>query len=111
MNYRATPYEIFNLGESETIELGELIRLLEKHLGCKASVERLPPQPGDVPATFADISKARRILGYAPQTKIEEGIEKFSRWIKKETAAGCHGSNSDFNLGIGAHGDSQYTFV
>lgn len=83
MIYRETPYEIFNLGESETITLGELIRLLEKHLDRKACVERLPPQPGDVPATFADISKARRLLGYAPQTKIEEGIEKFSHWIKK----------------------------
>lgn len=111
INYQETPYEIFNLGESETIELGELICLLEKHLNRKAAVEHLPPQPGDVPATFADISKARKMLGYNPQTKIEEGIEKFSRWIKKETGVVSPGDNRDFNLDLGAHGDSQYSFV
>jgi UDP-glucuronate 4-epimerase len=83
MNYAETPYEIFNLGESETVQLCELVSLLEKHLDRKAVIERLPQQPGDVPATFADISKARRMLGYNPQTKIERGIEKFSSWIRK----------------------------
>jgi UDP-glucuronate 4-epimerase len=86
MNYAETDFEIFNLGESETVELCELVRQLEKHLGKKAFVEFLPAQPGDAPATFADITKARRLLGYEPQTKIEEGIEKFCRWIKSETA-------------------------
>lgn len=111
MNYAETPYELFNLGESETISLCELISLLEKHLERKAVVEFLPPQPGDVPVTFADISKARRMLGYNPQTKIEEGIEKFCSWIKKEITAKQSGDGCDFNLGIGASGNSQYSFV
>jgi UDP-glucuronate 4-epimerase len=111
INYTETLYEIFNLGESETIQLGELISLLEKYLDRKACVEHLSPQPGDVPATFADISKARMLLGYDPQTRIEEGIEKFCRWIKKEMTAEQSNDNCDFNLGIGTRDDSQYSFV
>jgi UDP-glucuronate 4-epimerase len=76
-------YEIFNLGESQTVELGYLISLLEKALGKKAVIERHPPQPGDVPITYADISKAQRHLGYKPQVKIEEGIHRFVEWFKK----------------------------
>src|SRR5881409_2503931 len=63
-------YEIFNLGESETVKLSRLIELLEAALGRKAVLERLPPQPGDVPLTCADISKARARLGYRPSVKI-----------------------------------------
>ena len=74
-------YEIFNLGESETVKLHYLIELLEKALGKKAQIEWLPPQPGDVPITYADISKARRMLGYNPKIKIEEGIPRFVEWF------------------------------
>ncbi len=81
IDYSGTNFEIFNLGESQTVELKELIKLLEKNLGRRAIIERRPVQPGDVPQTFADISKARALLGYNPQTKIEEGIREFSRWI------------------------------
>jgi UDP-glucuronate 4-epimerase len=76
-------YEIFNLGESQTVELGYLITVLEKALGRKAIIDRQPPQPGDVPITYADISKARHRLGYRPQVKIEEGIPRFIEWFKK----------------------------
>jgi UDP-glucuronate 4-epimerase len=76
-------YEIFNLGESQTVKLGELIALLEKSLGKKAVIDRQPLQPGDVPITFADISKARAKLGYDPKTKIAEGIPKFVEWFNK----------------------------
>ena len=76
-------YELFNLGESQTIQLNDLIRLLEKLLGQKAVIDRQPVQPGDVPITFADISKARAKFGYNPQVKIEQGLPKFVDWFLK----------------------------
>jgi UDP-glucuronate 4-epimerase len=82
IEYDKSDYEVFNLGESQTIELKALIRLLEYNLGKKAIVERHEMQPGDVPVTFADISKARKLLSYNPQTKIEQGIPKFAEWFK-----------------------------
>ena len=75
-------YEVFNLGESQTVRLDELIALLEQALGKKALIDRQPPQPGDVPVTYADISKARAKLGYDPQTKIAAGIPKFVEWFR-----------------------------
>jgi UDP-glucuronate 4-epimerase len=75
-------FEVFNLGESQTVKLHDLIALLEKALGRKAILQRLPPQTGDVPVTFADIEKARRRLGYHPQVKIEEGIALFAEWFR-----------------------------
>ena len=86
IDYRETPHEIFNLGESDTVELCELITLLEKNLDKKAVIERKPMQPGDVPQTFADITKARKLLDYNPTTKIEEGIRKFVEWFNGENA-------------------------
>ncbi len=82
INYTGNDFEIFNLGESQTVELKRLIELLEENLGKRAIIERKPMQAGDVAQTFADISKARKLLGYNPQTKIEEGIKRFSDWIK-----------------------------
>ena len=86
IDYRETPHEIFNLGESDTVELCELITLLEKNLDKNAVIERKPMQPGDVPQTFADITKARKLLDYNPTTKIEEGIRKFVEWFNGENA-------------------------
>src|SRR5438270_5314799 len=71
IDYDQSNYEVINLGESRTVELHELISLLEKALDRHAEIDRQPPQPGDVPQTFADITKARRLLGYNPQTQIE----------------------------------------
>jgi UDP-glucuronate 4-epimerase len=82
MDYEASLYEVINLGESRTVELRELIGLLEKELGRDAVINRQPTQPGDVPQTFADISKARRLLGYDPRTQIEDGIHRFVEWFK-----------------------------
>ncbi len=82
IDYTTSDYDVFNLGESRTVELRELIALLEKELGRKAVIERQSLQPGDVPQTFADISKARRLLAYNPQTNIEEGIRRFVEWFK-----------------------------
>jgi UDP-glucuronate 4-epimerase len=73
-------YEIYNLGESETTSLRDLVGLIEAAVGRKAILEKLPPQPGDPPVTFADISKAREKLGYAPATPIADGIERFVDW-------------------------------
>ncbi|HEX8775825.1 MAG TPA: SDR family NAD(P)-dependent oxidoreductase [Pyrinomonadaceae bacterium] len=88
VDYRESPYEVINLGESRTVELRELIALLEKELGQQAVIDRQPTQPGDVPQTYADISKARRLLGYNPQTQIEDGIHRFVRWFRREEERG-----------------------
>jgi len=76
-------FDVFNLGESETIQLKELISAIEKALGRKAKITRLPEQPGDMPLTCADISKARKLLGYDPKTKFEDGLPKFVDWFLK----------------------------
>ncbi|MGD9631535.1 MAG: GDP-mannose 4,6-dehydratase [Pyrinomonadaceae bacterium] len=81
MDYDASMHEVINLGESETTELSRLIELLEESLGKKAVIDQQPMQPGDVPITYADISKARKLLGYDPKTKVEEGIPKFVDWF------------------------------
>ncbi len=73
--------EVFNLGESQTIELKELIALIEQAVGRDAIIDRQPMQPGDVPVTFADITKAREMLGYNPTTKIADGIPRFVEWF------------------------------
>jgi UDP-glucuronate 4-epimerase len=83
IHYDASDYEVINLGESRTVELRELISLIEKELGATAKIDRQPLQPGDVPQTFADIAKARRLLGYNPQTQIEEGIHRFIEWFRR----------------------------
>jgi len=82
IHYDKSDYEVFNLGESRTVELKELISLLEKELDTKAKILRQPPQPGDVPQTFADITKARALLGYNPQTQIEAGLHGFVEWFR-----------------------------
>lgn len=82
INYNSSNYEVFNLGESRTVELNELISLLEKELDTDAIINRQPPQPGDVPQTFADISKARSLLGYDPKIQIEEGLHRFVEWFR-----------------------------
>ena len=82
IDYDRSMYEIFNLGESQTTELNELISLLERSLDLQAVIDRQPVQPGDVPTTFADISKSRELLGYNPTTKIAHGIPKFVEWLR-----------------------------
>ncbi|MDB6110286.1 MAG: NAD-dependent epimerase/dehydratase [Pedosphaera sp.] len=77
-------YEIFNLGNSQSVTLSYLIELLEKALGQKAVIQRMTTQAGDVPLTFADISKSAEFLNYAPKIKIEEGIPRFIEWFKKQ---------------------------
>lgn len=77
-------FDIFNLGESQTVTLSYLIELIEKALGKRAVINRQPPQDGDVPITYANIEKSRTRLGYAPQVKIEKGIPLFIEWFKQQ---------------------------
>lgn len=83
LTYNGPSYDVFNLGESETTPLSTLIRLIEEAAGRKALIERLPEQPGDVPVTYADISKARQLLDYHPKTKVSEGIPRFVEWFRQ----------------------------
>jgi UDP-glucuronate 4-epimerase len=71
-----------NLGHSEPIEIRQLIALLEDALGTKAVIDQQPEKPGDMPITYADLSKAERILGYRPQVPIETGIREFVQWYR-----------------------------
>ena len=82
INYNKTSFEIFNLGESHTTSVIELVKLLEGALNKKAVIDWQPNQPGDVPLTYADVSKAEKLLGYKPRTAPEEGIKKFVEWYK-----------------------------
>lgn len=79
-------YEIINLGESEVITLKEMVETIEKVVGKKAIIERLPMQPGDVQRTNANIEKAKKILGYQPKTSFEQGVTKFVEWFLTEKA-------------------------
>jgi UDP-glucuronate 4-epimerase len=76
------PYEIFNIGNHRSEHLSRVIALLEEQLGVTAQQELLPIQPGDVPATFADIRRAQAKLGFAPTTPIDAGIPRFIKWYK-----------------------------
>lgn len=78
-------FEVFNLGESQTVKLNELIGLLEQALGKKAIMNRLPAQPGDVPITYANIAKAGEQLGYQPKVPIREGIGLFIDWFRSNS--------------------------
>jgi UDP-glucuronate 4-epimerase len=82
LKYEGPLFDIFNLGENETIQLKDLIAAIEKALGKKAKINQLPEQPGDVPLTCADISKARKLLGYDPKTKFEDGLPRFIDWFR-----------------------------
>ncbi len=75
-------YEIFNLGNSKVVELMELINIIEEELGIEAKKNLLPLQPGDVPETYADIEKTKKMLGFNPKTSIRTGIRKFLTWYK-----------------------------
>ena len=85
---RPFPFEVFNLGESSAITLKELVREIEVATGRKARLENLPTQPGDVEITFADVSKAARMLDYRPTTPIAKGLRKFVDWFEARKQPG-----------------------
>jgi UDP-glucuronate 4-epimerase len=82
IEYTGSSYEIINLGNNQTLTLLEMIRGLEDALGMVATIDRQPDQPGDVPQTWADIDKARRLLGYAPRTPYATGVRRFVDWLR-----------------------------
>jgi UDP-glucuronate 4-epimerase len=77
----AGAYEIVNLGESRTVTLSEMIRVLGEETGVEPRIRQLPMQPGDVERTFADVSKARRLLGYDPRVDFRDGVRAFVAWL------------------------------
>ncbi|MEM1452629.1 MAG: GDP-mannose 4,6-dehydratase [Planctomycetota bacterium] len=83
---RCEGYEVYNLGESRTTSLAELVDLIGKVCGVEPVLDRQPMQPGDVIVTYADVSKAREKLGYDPNTTVEEGLQRFVAWYRKQTA-------------------------
>src|SRR5215216_641907 len=83
MDYTATRYEVINLGNTQTVQLREMIAGLETALGVKALIERLPEQPGDVPQTWANVDKARALLGFTPTTSYDEGVARFVEWLAR----------------------------
>jgi UDP-glucuronate 4-epimerase len=80
-------FDVLNLGNSHPVRLAELVKLLEKITGRRASRQQLPEQPGDVPITWADISKAKQLLGYDPRTPIEKGLEQFVTWFRRRACS------------------------
>lgn len=80
-------YGIYNLGESRPISLSDLIAAIENALGKKAQIQRLPPQPGDVQRTFADVSRAQADLGYQPKTHLADGLRRFVAWYRSNGLA------------------------
>jgi UDP-glucuronate 4-epimerase len=82
LDYNGDRYEVFNLGNSTPVSLDNLVTSLEAALGVKAVIRREGDQPGDVPITYADITKSKAKLRYSPVTPLAEGLEKFSRWLK-----------------------------
>jgi UDP-glucuronate 4-epimerase len=85
--YDKTPFEVFNLGESQTTALSELIAHLARALDVEPLIERHPLQPGDVPITYASIDKACSLLGYNPSTQIADGIPRFVAWYQQMRTA------------------------
>jgi len=81
---RCSGYEIYNLGESRTVSLSELVTALGAACGRKPILDRQPMQPGDVLVTYADVGKARARLGYAPSTALEQGLERFVEWYRRQ---------------------------
>lgn len=81
-----TPFEVFNLGNSRPVKLAELVAHLERLLGRRAVCEMRPLGPGEVPLTWADISKATRLLGYRPRMSLEEGLDRFLTWYRATDA-------------------------
>jgi UDP-glucuronate 4-epimerase len=76
------PYRIYNIGHNEPVAVGRVVELLEAEFGRTATKELVPMQPGDVPATFADIDDLQRAIGFAPAVSIEEGIARFAAWYR-----------------------------
>ena len=83
MAYTGSMYEVINLGNTRTVQLSDMIAGLERALGVTARIERHPEQPGDVPQTWANIDKARSLLGFSPRTPYDQGVQGFVEWLRR----------------------------
>ena len=83
IEYEKSDFEIINLGNNQAVKLSDLITTIESVLNKKAVIENLPDQPGDVPKTYADLTKAKKLLKYEPHTSLKEGLEKFYKWFEE----------------------------
>ncbi len=81
----APGFEILNLGGAETTALVDLVHMLAGELAVEPRIDYLPEQPGDVPITYADVGKARRLLGYSPRVPIREGLKRFVAWYREQS--------------------------
>ena len=84
---RPLGYQIYNLGNGNPVGLKHFISIVERATGKKANIRVLPDQPGDVPRTAADISKARRLLGYEPKVAFADGIQRLAEWYRTDYAS------------------------
>jgi len=84
---RDLPFEIFNLGNSEPVELHDFLDRLERVTGLEAQIEERPLSSAEPPVTYADISKARRLLDFNPRTTLDDGLERFWQWYRREVRA------------------------
>jgi len=82
--------ECFNLGNDQPISICEMIGMLESELGCAAQIKRLPANPADLPATCADLTKSRRMLGYEPQIAVSQAVREFCGWFRQEGVYTSH---------------------
>ena len=90
IDYAGSQYEVINLGNSTPVGLLDLVRLLEQATGVTSRIRWLPEQPGDVPQTYADITKGQRLLGYQPSASLEDGLERFIIWLRADMADESH---------------------
>jgi UDP-glucuronate 4-epimerase len=81
------PWRVYNIGNNSPVEVQKVVAILEQEFGCVAKKELLPMQPGDVPATYADVDDLMRDVGFRPSTPIEEGIHRFVDWYRAYTAS------------------------
>ena len=86
LHYDKTNYEIINLGNDQTVTLSEMIETIESVVGKKAIINRLPQQPGDVPQTWADVSKANKLFNYKPTISFKDGVTEFYKWQKAKSS-------------------------
>ena len=91
LRYTGSQYEVINIGNNATVALIDVIRAVEEALGKRATIDWQPEQPGDVPQTWASVTKARDLLGYEPRTRITEGIRRFADWYRQASARGSAG--------------------
>lgn len=87
IEYKETPYEVINLGSDSPVSLMKLVEMLQDALKIKAEIEFQPEQPGDVPRTWADVSKASKLLNYRPKMDLGTGLRQFAEWIRNEGGA------------------------